>query len=83
MQVSQAKKLKDLERENVRLKSWLPSRHWTRRFSRKPRRENTKPRTTSPGGSPRAADADCLGAAGLPGAGSATIDAAPHARSAR
>ena len=65
MQVSQAKKLKDLERENIRLKKLVA--------------EQALPA----GGSPCAADADCIGAAGLPGAGSATIDAAPHAGRAR
>ena len=84
MKASEAKRLKELEQENTRLKrrSCWPRRNWTRRFSRKPMTtwETCRPDAYPAGGaSCDTSPARDVATSGVQGAWSAAWDAALHA----
>ena len=79
LRVDQARRLKQLETENVRLKRAVAELTWRTRYSRRQLRETSEPRPSPPVCPTRKVCDRGVGAAGLQGAGAASVDPAPRA----
>ena len=69
MRIEQARRLKELEQENSRLKKWWPTCPWIMPFSKKPHGETFKPVQEKENGRPCVSAFGSLGKTGLQGLG--------------
>ena len=77
LRVDQARRLKQLETENGRLKRAVAELTLETRFSRRPRRETSEPRPSPPMCRTRPVSPGNIGAAGLQGIGAVPLYPAP------
>ena len=83
LEVDQARRLKELEQENARLKKLVADLALDIAILKEAARGNSEPGASTPGGRARVREAGGLRAPSVPGAGSAAVDAAVRAAAGR